>query len=155
MIKAAPSNVAGYCVGWEPPRWSFRLRSQLVQAPMHRDSMGGHRATFREVTIATGNLSPSISSGLGIDFDSTRHRAALRPNKSSATRGGAQIYQVVVATSSDRLRGAVRRLFILHVYQINARHLAFRTNLMTSQCPLCANKRRRSWMAAQSAGIVN
>jgi hypothetical protein len=95
MIKATPSNVGGYCVGWEPPRRSFRLRSQLVQAPMHRDSMSGPRATLREVTIATGNLSPSISSGERIDFDSTRHRAALRPNKSPATGGGAQIYYVL------------------------------------------------------------
>ena len=47
---------------------------------------------------------------------------------------------MVVATSSDRLRGAVRRLFILHVYQINSQHLAFRTKLTTSQCPLCAQK---------------
>jgi hypothetical protein len=74
MTKATPANVAGYCAGWEPPRWSFRLRSQLVQAPME----SGARATLREVTIAMGNLRPSISSGERIDFDSTRHRAALR-----------------------------------------------------------------------------
>jgi hypothetical protein len=83
---ATPSNVAGYCVGWKPPRWSFRLRSQRVQTPMHRDTMSGPRATLREVTIATGNLRPSISSGVRIDFDSTHHRAALRPNKARSRR---------------------------------------------------------------------
>ena len=41
---------------------------------MHRDSMSGPRATFREVTIATGNLSPSISSGERIGFDGTRRQ---------------------------------------------------------------------------------
>ena len=75
------SNVAGYCVGWESPRWSFRLRSQRVRTPM-----GGPRATLGEVTIAT--VIPSILSGVHIGFESTRHRAALRANKSPATAAG-------------------------------------------------------------------
>jgi hypothetical protein len=123
MIKATPSNVAGSCVGWEPPRWSFRLRSQLVQTPMHRDSMSGPRATLREVIIATDNPNPSILSGVPTGFDSTRHRAALRPNKSPATGGGlksskwqsppAPIACAAAPSADEEAAGALRKMSAL------------------------------------------
>src|SRR5688572_21544288 len=50
---------------------------------MHRDSMGGPRATLGGVTIATGL---SILSGVRTGFDSTCHRAALHAKK--ARHGG-------------------------------------------------------------------
>jgi len=116
MIKATPSNVAGYCVGWEPPRWSFRLRSQVVQAPMDRDSMSGPRATLREVTIATGNLSPSISSGERIDFDSPSPRHA--PPERPATGGGAQIYYVLSP------KGRAFQPVLLYLHAFGSEHFA-------------------------------
>jgi hypothetical protein len=44
---------------------------------MDRDSISEAGATSREVTIATGNLSTSISSGERIGFDGSRLRLHL------------------------------------------------------------------------------
>jgi hypothetical protein len=61
MIKATPSNVAGYCVGWELPRWSYPRPSPRAQTPLHPGKLNGRAATLPPRTGRMGEMVAGIS----------------------------------------------------------------------------------------------